>query len=97
MLIHKSLVGLPLYGAPRPDFYVYLVLVRHINTQTSTQYVEYYSLLTSPKATYLRSYPGGIRDRPTANICTNIVYYTWLLPSCQVKFQIVLFSAIQDY
>ena len=82
-------MGLPLYGAPRPDFYVYLVLVRHINTQTSTQFVEYYSLLTSHQATYLGSDLGGIRDRPTANICTNIVYYTWFLPSCQVKFQIL--------
>ena len=54
-------MGLPLSGAPRPDFYVYLVLVRHINTQTSIQYVEYYSLLTSPKATYLGSDLGGIR------------------------------------
>jgi len=29
--------------------FAYLVLVRDINTQTSIQYVEYYSLLTSPK------------------------------------------------
>ena len=33
--------------------FAYLVLVRDINTQTSIQCVEYYSLLTSPKGYFL--------------------------------------------